>query len=156
MIVSIAVEEPGWRQIPALDELTQDAVNATLANARAAHENFETAFLFTNDDAVAGLNSKWRGKPSPTNVLSFPAKNAPVAQGESRPLGDVVLAWGVVSREAASQGKTLPHHAAHLIVHGLLHLLGHDHETDEEAAVMQQLETQIMKDLGFPDPYERQ
>ncbi len=156
MILSIAVEDSSWEEIPALEELIQKAVNASLANAQARHANSEAAFLFTDDAAMAALNGKWRGKPSPTNVLSFPARNAPVPEGELKPLGDVVLAWGVVSREALEQGKTLPQHATHLIVHGFLHLLGHDHETDEEAASMQGLETQIMKGLGFPDPHERQ
>lgn len=156
MIVSIAVEDSGWGEIPALEELTQRAVSATLVNSHSAHKNVEAAFLFTGDAAMAALNGKWRGQPHATNVLSFPAKNTPLPEGELRPLGDIVLASGVISREAAEQGKTLPHHATHLIVHGLLHLLGYDHETNKEAAAMQELETQIVKGLGYPDPYERQ
>ena len=156
MIVSIAVEDSGWEQIPALEELTRRAAHATAVAAGLAHENLETAFLFTDDAEVTALNAKWRGKPHATNVLSFPAKNAPLPRGDARPLGDVVLASGVVSREALDQGKTLPQHATHLIVHGLLHLLGYDHGTDEEASAMESLETQIMKGLGVPDPYDRQ
>ncbi len=156
MIVSIAVEDSGWEQIPALRELIQRAANATIASVGAAHQNLQTEFLLTNDAAVATLNAKWRGQPHATNVLSFPARNAPSPEGEARPLGDIVLASGVVTREAGEQGKTLPHHTTHLIVHGLLHLLGYDHGTDKDAARMQSLETQIVKGLGYPDPYERQ
>ncbi len=156
MIVSIAVEDSGWDQIPTLEELTHKAADAAAARVDAADQHLETAFLFTDDATVATLNGTWRGKPHATNVLSFPAKNVKPPEGEPRPLGDIVLASGVVSREAAEQGKTLPHHATHLIVHGLLHLLGYDHETDKEAAAMQNLETQIVKGLGYPDPYERQ
>ena len=78
----------------------------------------------------------------------------PVPEGESRPLGDIALAYGVIAREAAEQGKTLRDHTVHLIVHGTLHLIGYDHETDEEAEEMEQLETGILKGLGVSDPYE--
>ena len=156
MIVSIAVDDAGWANIPALEELTRKAVDATFASAGVARKDLETAILFTNDATVAGLNAQWRGQPHATNVLSFPAKNMTLPEGEPRPLGDIVLASGVVAREAAEQGKTLPHHATHLIIHGLLHLLRYDHETDTEAAAMQGLETQILKGLGISDPYDRQ
>jgi probable rRNA maturation factor len=78
----------------------------------------------------------------------------PIPEGEPRPLGDIVLSHGVIAREAAEQGKTLHDHTAHLIVHGVLHLLGFDHETDEEAGEMERLETDILKGLGISDPYE--
>ena len=156
MIVSIAVDDAGWANVPALEELTRHAVDATVAATGVIHENLETVFLFTGDDAVAVLSGRWRGQPRATNVLSFPAKNVNPPKDEPRPLGDIVLASGVVASEAAEQGKTLPHHATHLIVHGLLHLLGYDHETDNEAAAMQTLETQILKGLGISDPYDRQ
>lgn len=155
MIVTIAVDDAGWDAVPALEELTRRAVDATATGAGIAGKNLETAFLFTGDNAVAALNAKWRGRAHATNVLSFPAKNVKTPAREARPLGDVVLASGVVTREAAAQGKTLPHHATHLIVHGLLHLLGHDHETEIEAATMENLETEILKGLGVPDPYDR-
>ena len=156
MIVSIAVDDSGWEAVPALEELTRRAVDATIAGAGAAGKNLETAFLFTGDETMASLNAKWRGQAHATNVLSFPAKNVKAPGGETSPLGDVVLASGVVTREAAEQGKTLPHHATHLIVHGLLHLLGYDHETDKDAAAMERLETEILKGLGISDPYDRQ
>jgi probable rRNA maturation factor len=156
MIVSIDVDDPDWDKVPALEDLTRHAVDATAMANGASHENLEVAILFTDDQSVAELNGEWRGKPYPTNVLSFPAGDFEVPAGEAIPLGDLVLAYGVVAREAADQGKTLPRHATHLIVHGLLHLLGHDHETEEEAVRMESLETAILKGLGISDPYERQ
>ena len=155
MIVSIDVDDDGWNDLPALEELTRAAAGAACAKAGIAHENLEAAILFTSDAAISGLNSDWRGKPHATNVLAFPAGNFAVPRGEAKPLGDIVLASGVIVREAAEQGKTLPGHVSHLIVHGVLHLLGYDHQTDEEARQMECLETEILKGLGYPDPYER-
>ncbi|HUR42915.1 MAG TPA: rRNA maturation RNase YbeY [Aestuariivirga sp.] len=154
MIVSIAVEDSGWDQIPALEQLTRRAVDATTASAGVPHKKLEAAFLFTDDEAMAFLNAKWRGRAGATNVLSFPAKQGPSPKSETRPLGDIVLASGVVTREALDQDKTLPHHTSHLIVHGLLHLLGYDHETGKEAAEMERLEARILKELGISDPYD--
>ena len=98
------------------------------------------------------LNAQWRGKDYATNVLSFPAEGLPRAL-RPRPLGDLVLCAPVVADEARAQGKTLAAHWAHLVVHGVLHLLGHDHEHDAEAQRMERQERRILARLGFPDPY---
>ena len=156
MIVSIEADDSGWERVPALEELTHAAIAAAALASGRDNENLETAILFTSDDAVAELNLKWRGKTGATNVLSFPAEDFPVPEGEARPIGDMVLAAGVVAREAAEQGKTLPQHVSHLIIHGFLHLIGYDHQSDREAKAMEELEAAIMKGLGFPGPYERQ
>ena len=158
MTVSIAVEDEAWAALPDLEGLTQSAVGAVLAAENKGIElDCEVAVLFTNDAAIADINSEWRGKDKPTNVLSFPtAADMPVPKGEPKPLGDIVLAFGVISREAAEQGKTLRARTTHLIVHGMLHLLGHDHEDEAEAREMEGLETEILKGLGISDPYERQ
>ena len=155
MSVSIEVEDEAWRALDGLDQHARNAVAATLQAVGAAPGTVEIALLFTGDDAVAELNAQWRGKQGPTNVLSFPAPaGMPVPKGEPRPLGDIVLAHGVIGREAAAQGKTLHDHTAHLIVHGVLHLLGFDHETGAEAEEMESLETKILKGLGVSNPYE--
>ena len=157
MTLSIDVDDADWDKIAGLEDLARRAVAAAFAAAGIDETRFETAILFTGDQTVARLNAEWRGKDHVTNVLSFPARqDIPVPDGEPRPLGDIVLAAGVVAREAADQGKTLPDHTQHLIIHGVLHLLGHDHESDGEADAMQRLETDILKGLGIPDPYERQ
>ena len=154
MTVSIEVEDESWLALAGLDALAQKAVEAALAGA-SVKEPGEVALLFTDDSAIAEINAEWRGKDKPTNVLSFPAPDMPVPEGEARHLGDIVLAHGVITREAAEQGKTLHDHTAHLIVHGVLHLLGYDHETDAEAEEMERLEAAILSRLGIADPYER-
>lgn len=154
MNVSIEVEDESWLALAGLDALAQKAVDAALAGA-SVKEPGEVALLFTDDSAIAEINAEWRGKDKPTNVLSFPAPDMPVPEGEARHLGDIVLAHGVITREAAEQVKTLHDHTAHLIVHGVLHLLGYDHETDAEAEEMERLEAAILSRLGIADPYER-
>ena len=153
MTISIEVEHEAWLALAGLDALARRAVAAALAGA-GAKTGGEVALLFTDDAAIADINLEWRGKNKPTNVLSFPAPDMPVPDGEFRPLGDIVLAHGVITREAAEQGKTLHDHTAHLIVHGVLHLLGFDHENGEEAEAMERLEADILKCLGISDPYE--
>lgn len=110
-----------------------------------------TATLALADDAlVRDLNRRFRGKDRPTNVLSFPSGEPPAPGGM---LGDIVLARETVEREAALDGKPFDHHLIHLVIHGMLHLLGYDHESDEEAEAMERLETAVLADLGIPDPY---
>ena len=156
MTIDIDVEDGLWGRIPELEGLTQRAAAAAFDAAGFDGSNHVVTILFTDDDAMKALNTEWRGKASPTNVLSFLAPDdLPIPSGEDRPLGDIVLASGVVAREASEQGKSLPDHVAHLIVHGILHLLGHDHEDDDEADRMEHLETEILKGLGISDPYER-
>ncbi len=114
----------------------------------------EAAVALTSDDRVRQLNAAYRGADKPTNVLSFPAAGAAKpAPGEAAFLGDIALAAGTVAREAASLGVPPAHHLAHLVVHGLLHLLGHDHETDAEADRMEAVEIACLARLGVPDPY---
>ena len=155
MIVSIEVEDQAWLALSDLETHARAAVEAALSGADSDNEDCDVAVLFTDDDAIAAINAEWRGQGKPTNVLSFPAPaDLPVPQGEARPLGDIVLAHGVIAREANEQGKTLRDHTVHLIVHGTLHLLGFDHETDDDALEMEALETSILKGLGISDPYE--
>ena len=101
---------------------------------------------------IRTLNREWRGFDKPTNVLSFPAANT----RDAGSLGDVIIAFQTVAREAKEEGKPIKHHLAHLAVHGFLHLLGYDHETDRDARKMERLEVKILKGLGVPDPYADQ
>lgn len=155
MTVSIVVDDSGWDAIPDLAKLARRAADAALAAAYRGPPPAALAILFTDDAAIAEINRQWRGQAKPTNVLSFPAPaGLPVPEGEPAPLGDIVLAFGTVAREAKEQGKPLPDHATHLIVHGVLHLLGRDHESEAEAKVMEELERSILTKLGIADPYE--
>lgn len=113
----------------------------------------EVSLLFTDDAAMAEINGEWRGKPAPTNVLSFPA--FPVTPGKmpGPMLGDIVLARETIEREAAEMGKPVEAHVAHLLVHGFLHLFGYDHIETTDAEKMEGLETRILAELGLSDPY---
>ncbi len=115
----------------------------------------ELSLVFTDDAAMRNLNHRYRGKEKPTNVLSFPPAPLPNSGNPSadRFLGDVILAAETVAQEARLAMKPLEDHMAHLIIHGFLHLLGHDHEREGEAAKMEQLERVALKSLGIPDPY---
>ena len=125
-----------------------------LGNAR-----LSVSVLFTSDAEVHDLNREWRGRDKPTNVLSFPMLDRDAllglaADGPPEMLGDIALAYETCAREAAEKGASLEEHAAHLIVHGLLHLAGHDHvHSDEEAEAMEALEKAALAQLGIADPY---
>ena len=128
---------------------------AVAAGARGHHA--ELAIRIVGKRESRRLNAHWRGKDYATNVLSFPVEGLP-AIVRPRPLGDLVICAPVVAAEASEQGKTQSAHWAHLVVHGVLHLLGHDHEHDAEAERMERLERRLLAGLGFADPYagERQ
>jgi rRNA maturation RNase YbeY len=145
--VEASMDDPRW--IAALGHDVQAfAADVTLGvNGFFDPKGEGFAALFTSDDAVKALNTQWRGKDTPTNVLSFPA---PETAGT---LGDIALAYETCAREADEQGKSLKDHATHLLVHGLLHLLGYDHEADDDAAEMEGLEKDILARLGIADPY---
>lgn len=155
MTIVIDVEDGDWNAIPGLEGLAHSIVAAGLAAEGVDAGGHEVSLVFTSDSSMAEINRDWRGKDKPTNVLSFPADDMPLPPGEPKPLGDIVLAFGTVSREAEDQGKPLPHHAAHLMIHGLLHLLGHGHDDDAEAGEMERREIEILKGLGISNPYER-
>lgn len=124
-----------------------------------AHPRLMISILFTGDGEIHALNREWRERDKPTNVLSFPMLERReladlTAEGPPVMLGDIALAHETCAREAADKGVSLEHHAAHLIIHGLLHLAGHDHvHSDEEADAMEALETTILAKLGIADPY---
>jgi probable rRNA maturation factor len=135
--------------------LARSAVHAAVAHSRhAGLADSEVSVKFTSDEEVRGLNSAWRGKDRVTNVLSFPmADEGELASAQL--LGDIVLAGGVCAAEAAARNVAVETHAAHLVVHGTLHLLGYDHETsDEDAEEMEETERRALASIGIADPYQ--
>ena len=149
--IDIVVESAQW------NDAAEGAVRRAIAEAATAlgadFRNHALAVLLTDDAAVRRLNAQWRGIDKPTNVLSFPAAQTPARSGEPRMLGDIAIAYETTHREAASENKPFAHHLSHLAVHGFLHLVGYDHETDEDAETMEGLERKILAGLGVPDPY---
>ncbi len=151
--IAVVVEARDWPAEAALEGLVRRVVDAVVADlALHAPQPTELGVTFTDDDAIRSLNARWRDKDKPTNVLSFPAFPE---QGKTIPpmLGDIVLARETIEREAALDGKPFDHHLTHLVAHGLLHLLGYDHETEDEAEEMEAAETRILASLAIPDPY---
>lgn len=150
LAVEIAVSAPGWRD--AVDEalLARAADAAYLAGGGA--EAAEVSLLLGSDEEIRALNRTWRGQDKATNVLSFPL-DAPHAGHGPLALGDIALAFETLAREAEARGITFGQHAAHLVVHGMLHLLGHAHDDEIEARDMEALEARVLGRLGIPDPY---
>lgn len=140
-----------------------DAESVIARAARAACIDLGAAtisVLLTDDRAMQALNREWRGQDKPTNVLSFPATETRAGEtpraefpGVPLELGDIALGFEICRREAAAQSKPFRHHVEHLVVHGVLHLLGYDHQDEAEAERMEGLETRILSALGIPDPY---
>lgn len=150
--IDISVEAGNWPDEASLTRLVDRAVKAAFAETGVAGRS-ELSLVFTDDAHIRTLNAGWRGKDKPTNVLSFPA--FPFVQGGPLPpmLGDIVLAAETVAREAALEDKPVENHITHLVIHGLLHLLGYDHETDTEAEAMETVERAALARLAIPDPY---
>lgn len=152
--IQIAVEADGWPDEDALGRLVSGAVGAALSRLGISPAaSTELSLLFADNEAVCEINAHWRGIRKPTNVLSFPAAEDIDPTHLPPVLGDIVLAFETVSSEAALENKPFDHHLSHLVVHGLLHILGYDHQSDDEAAEMETMETAILAKLAIPDPY---
>jgi probable rRNA maturation factor len=165
MMLEIALESDGeWDSSTDWAALAQAAAQAAIAESRFPAlvdiaRPVEVSLRLTGDEEVQALNAEWRGKDKPTNVLSFPLAEdhelAAAAQpGPELMLGDIVLAHGVCGREADEKGLPLADHAAHLMVHGTLHLLGYDHHDETDAEDMEARETRALARLGIANPYE--
>lgn len=151
--IDVSVDAAGWPAQTEMEHLARTAVEVALAEAGALAGHSELSLVFSDDATVRRLNAEWRGKDKPTNVLSFPA--FPYQRGTVLPpmLGDVVLALETVTGEAELEEKPLEHHISHLVIHGVLHLLGYDHENDEDADEMEAVERRALARLAIPDPY---
>lgn len=145
----MVVEPDAWPALPDAVAVVQRAADAVAASGSLDGAQVSVTVALSDDAEVAALNAQFRGKPRPTNVLSFPAGRGAVAGF----LGDIVLAYETVIEEAAAQNTSVADHAQHLVVHGILHLLGHDHETRDDAERMEALEISILADLGIANPY---
>jgi probable rRNA maturation factor len=142
--IDVEIEAEAWIQALAnAAELSRQAAHAALGARKGG-----VVVLLTDDESVRELNARFRRQDRPTNVLAFPAPPGPGGH-----LGDIALAFGVCQAEARAQAKPLADHLRHLVVHGVLHLLGYDHQDEAEARVMEALETDRLAGMGVPDPY---
>jgi probable rRNA maturation factor len=164
-LVETVIEDARWERF-GLAELADRAARAALAGVGLAAGGLQVVVMGCDDARIAALNADFRGKPQPTNVLSWPSEDRapdlpgsaplpPVAGTADDPesLGDIALAWETCAAEAGAQGKPMADHVTHLVVHGVLHLLGYDHIDDADAGVMEALEVRILATLGVSDPY---
>ena len=141
-MIDIEAEDDAWSgDVPDVEGVVRRAAEQVAPPG-------DVVILLTDDETLRDLNGRFRGNDRPTNVLSFPAPE------NARPhLGDIVLAHGVCAAEAREQGKPFGDHLSHLVIHGILHLTGHDHEADDEAEAMEAKERTLLAALGIPDPY---
>jgi probable rRNA maturation factor len=150
--IDVMVDGKRWKDGKKVKSVVRRAVARAAAATTRSTSGAELAIVLTDDSAIRALNRDWRGIDAATNVLSFPARN-----GSPEPhLGDIVLAYETIEREARGEHKPFAHHVAHLAVHGFLHLIGYDHERDEDAIEMEQAEREILRQLKIPDPYGRE
>jgi len=151
--LDFAIESDLWAQIPDAEALAQRALAAAELNAgKTLHPEVEVSIVLTNDATIRELNKNWRKIDKATNVLSFPAANLKKL-AQSPLLGDIILSYETLAREAGQESKTIEDHYSHLIIHGFLHLLGFDHETETEAEAMEALEIKILAALNIANPY---
>ncbi|MFC3614373.1 rRNA maturation RNase YbeY [Lutimaribacter marinistellae] len=162
MTIDVILEDPRWTDLPPLAERASAVV---LAHMGLDPETCEISVLGCDDARIAVLNAEFRDKPKATNVLSWPAEDLSSEDEGTEPyppepdfdgstaLGDIAISYDTCTREAVAAGKPVADHVTHLVVHGLLHLLGYDHERDGDAALMESLEVEILGKLGIDDPY---
>jgi probable rRNA maturation factor len=143
--VDVLVQSPRWKEQRGAEAAVRKAINA--AADEISSPDGEVAVVLTNDAAIRKLNKQWRKIDKPTNVLSFPAAKSGAM------LGDVVIAYETLARESHDEGKEFIHHLSHLAVHGFLHLMGYDHQSDSDAETMEELERAVLARLRIPDPY---
>lgn len=153
VIIDLAVTCTRWRRaVPGVEGVARAAARAALTRGGGKIGAAELSLVLADDATVASLNQRWRGRAGPTNVLAFANGAQPAAMAPLL-LGDVVLAFETVTREAKEQDKTVADHLRHLVIHGVLHLLGYDHDAAGPARRMEALETRILATLGVADPY---
>jgi probable rRNA maturation factor len=164
-LVDIVIEDDRWQAF-GLEVLAERAVQAAIAELGLAAGGYLLCLMGCDDRRIAALNADFRGKPRPTNVLSWPSEERAAPEDGAAPqppepgdaddpaeLGDIAIAWETCAREAGEQEKTMAEHVTHLVVHGFLHLLGYDHIRERDAALMEDTEVRILARLGLCDPY---
>ena len=152
LVLDVSRDDDAWDALPEAEALAERALAEAAERAGVQiRPNAEVSLLLTGDEQIRAINRQWRDQDKPTNVLSFPAVQ-PEKLARAPFLGDIAVAFETTRREAEEERKDLADHFSHLVVHGFLHLLGYDHETDPEAEVMEALERRILAALGIDDP----
>lgn len=152
--IDFTIDAGNWPDEPLLLQKVYRAIGAAISAADLRYaDSAELSILLTNDAGVQKLNLQWRNIDKPTNVLSFPADDIEVGERAGMFLGDIVMGWDTLAREAKDEGISFDDHFSHLVVHGFLHLFGYDHQNDADAEIMEQIEREALAKLGIADPY---
>jgi probable rRNA maturation factor len=154
--IDIALQCPAWeKSISDIEALTHDTITAVLKQVLPKQTNIEISIVLSDDDFIQNLNNTYRNKDKPTNVLSFPmTAKAELKKKQFLSLGDIIIAHETILAEAKEQHKDVTAHFRHMLVHGCLHLLHYDHETEKEASTMEKLEISLLHNMGIKNPYE--
>lgn len=153
LIIDIKFGDDRWRIYDQLPELLETVIVQCLSSAKIAYSSdSEVSFLLVNDISIQQLNKIWRGKDSPTNVLSFTSISTPMAESPHM-FGDIILSLDTISKQAINTGIKIQDHVAHLAAHGFLHLVGYSHNDDKSASIMESLEIEILSKIGIANPY---
>ncbi|MCB1840151.1 MAG: rRNA maturation RNase YbeY [Alphaproteobacteria bacterium] len=163
MQIDLTIDENAWRtELPDVEKITEQALEKTrqhpeITEVLNGQAHSEVSITLSDNDFIQNLNKEYRGKNKPTNVLSFPLTDAddPAPGIELVCFGDIILAYETVKQESQDQKKSFRDHYMHLLVHGFLHLLHYDHENEDDAEIMEQLEAEILQKLDIENPYER-
>lgn len=158
--IDISVQDERWCvALPEIEILTRSAITKVLKQSKYCNESLEVSIVLANDDFVQELNKTYRHQDKPTNVLSFPQTEANDIQEQSLPLinlGDIIIAYETIIKESEEQNKPITNHYTHMLIHGALHLLHYDHQSDDEAQIMEALEIEILNTMDIKNPYETQ
>jgi len=161
--VDVIINSPAWESLPfdaaaVAEDITKLAYQKAVRPAILQNRDTELSVVLSDNEEVQILNRDYRGKDKPTNVLSFAALDDEesltlIPQGESLPVGDIIISYQVLKEESAHMGVTFQDHYTHILIHGTLHVLGYDHENEDDATLMESLEIQILAGLGIKNPY---
>jgi probable rRNA maturation factor len=155
LYLALEIEDPRWEAgLPNIAAVLDGAIRLAMADI-GSERPIELGVRLVDDGTIQALNREWRGRDKATNVLSFPLGDAGPATDMEMPwlIGDIVMSFDTMTAESLRDGKPLEHHVAHLAIHAALHLLGHDHEDENEAAIMEAAEVALLAQLDIPDPY---
>ncbi len=155
IIYALAVEAGDWPDQSILEALAEKCFDSVMTKVIDGFKPGCVSILFTDDNHMQALNRQWRGRDKPTNVLSFPADFPPLPEAGAvqQPLGDIVLAYETCMAEAKGRQIPFENHLAHLILHGVMHLFGYDHQNEAEAIIMEDIERRCLAAMAIPDPY---
>lgn len=149
----VVLEDRRWRACLDPERLVTRVMGATFAHSRLkSYDKSGVSFLFCSDARIQELNLRWMNKDAPTNVLSFPSVITSQVFN-AKYLGDIAIAYETILSESRNENKSMEHHATHMLLHGLLHLMGFDHQDEEHAAIMESLESEILVSMGIEDPW---